>query len=102
MGWASFHKVKGHQFLPSGHVPGLWVSSLVGGVQEATDQCFSLTMMFLSLSLKISKINNKNISKIIENRILKTYLHSHVHCFINTAKKWKSGSSLNVTLNGYR
>ena len=35
-------------------MPGLQVQSLVGHVQEATDQSFSLTLMFLSLSLPLS------------------------------------------------
>ena len=34
----------------SGHMPGLWARSPDGGVQEATDQCFSGTCFFPSLS----------------------------------------------------
>ena len=34
----------------SGYMPGLWARSAVGGVWKATDQCFSHTSMFLSLS----------------------------------------------------
>ena len=33
-----------------GHVPGLWARSPVRGMLEATDGCFSHTLMFLSLS----------------------------------------------------
>ena len=36
-----------------GHLRGLWAKSPVGGVQEATDGCFSWTLMF-SLSLSPS------------------------------------------------
>ena len=43
----------------SGHIPWLLVQSQLGCIQEATDWCFSLTSMFLSLyfflSLKINK-----------------------------------------------
>ena len=38
----------------SGNMPGLWARSLVGGVGEATNQCFSCTLMFLSLSYSFS------------------------------------------------
>ena len=57
VGWGLSHKPKVHWFdSQSGHRPGLWARSLVGGVGEATDQCFS---PFLSPSfpflLKINK-----------------------------------------------
>ena len=32
-------------------MPGLWGRSLAGGTQEATDRCFSHTLMFLSFFL---------------------------------------------------
>ena len=37
----------------SGHVPELWARSLVGGVQEATNPCFSHTSVFLYLYLSL-------------------------------------------------
>ena len=38
----------------SGHMPGLWARSLVGGVWEVTDgQCISRTLMFLSPSFSL-------------------------------------------------
>ena len=51
-GWVLSCKPKGHRFDSQwGHMPGLWARSLLGGKQEATDQCFSVTSMFLSLFL---------------------------------------------------
>ena len=59
--WASSHKAKGHWFnSPSVHMPGLWARTLVGGMWEATDQCFSLTSMFLSLSFSLPAPLSKN------------------------------------------
>ena len=65
--WAPACKAKGRCFdSQSGHMPGLWARSLVGGVWEATNECFSCTSMFLSslssslpLSLKINKYIQK-------------------------------------------
>ena len=43
-------KQKGRRFnSQSGHMPGLWARSLVGGVREATNPCISHTLMSLSL-----------------------------------------------------
>ena len=55
-------KMKGYQFNSwSGHLPGVWVWSWSGLIWVATDRCFSLTLMFLSLSFSfpspLSKIN---------------------------------------------
>ena len=48
------YKPKGRQFnSQSGHVPRLWASSPVEDVQEATNQCISLTLVFLSLPLSL-------------------------------------------------
>ena len=48
---ASSHVPKCYQFDPqSGHIPRLWVPSSVGVLTEATNQSFSLTLMFFSLS----------------------------------------------------
>ena len=56
IGWVSSHKPKGHWFdFHSGHMPGLQARSLVGGVQEATNQCFSRTLMLSSLPSPLSK-----------------------------------------------
>ena len=47
----------------SGHMPGLWARSPVGGVREATNQRISCTLMFLSpclllpLPISLKKIN---------------------------------------------
>ena len=58
---ASSYTPKGCGLNPqSGHMPGLQARSPVGGVQEATDQCFSLTSMFLSLSFPLSSPLTKN------------------------------------------
>ena len=58
------YKPKGCRFnSQSGHIPRWLVPSLVGGEQEATDQCFSLATMFLfcsfppSLFLSLKIIN---------------------------------------------
>ena len=52
---ASAHTPKGCRFdSQSVHVPGLQVHSQAGCVQEATDQCFSFTLMCFSLSLFLS------------------------------------------------
>ena len=55
--WAPAREQKGHWFdSQSGHVPGLQAGSLVGGVWEATDRCFSPSLPpSLPLSLKINK-----------------------------------------------
>ena len=45
VGWASSYKPKGGQ-----HMPVLRAKYLPGGVQEAANQYFSSTWMFLSLS----------------------------------------------------
>ena len=56
VGWVSSCRAKGRQFNSrSGHVPELWARSLVGGAGEATDPCFSGTLMFFFLSSPLSK-----------------------------------------------
>ena len=64
LGWASSHKPRGHCLSfwseTSGHMPVLWVRSLVGGVQEATDRCFSGILMFLSSSFSLPSPLPKN------------------------------------------
>ena len=66
-------KPKGH-WLPSqsGHIPGLRVRSPFGGVQEATDQCLSLSLsLSLPLSLNIiNKIFKKKIKDLNRSSIL--------------------------------
>ena len=53
-GWVSFCKAQGRWVdSQSGHMPGLQVWSPVGCMQEATDCCFSLTLMFLFLSFSL-------------------------------------------------
>ena len=67
VGWVLSCKLKGHWFNSWWvHVPGLWVRSLVGGIQKAADHCFSLTSMSLSLSSSLPlslKINKWNLKK---------------------------------------
>ena len=50
---ASSHKPRGHRFnTRAGYMPGLWVWYLVGvhaGGRQLADECFSLTLIFLSL-----------------------------------------------------
>ena len=62
LGWLGvIHKPKCHQFNPqSGHVPGLQVWSWPGRMQEATDQCCSLTSMFPSFYFSLSSLLSKN------------------------------------------
>ena len=61
VGWASSHKVQCRQFDSwSGHMPGLRVRSQSGCVQEATNRCFFLTSMFLSLSFSLPSPLSKN------------------------------------------
>ena len=61
IGWASFCKAKSCQFdCRSGHMPGLWVWSQSGYIGEATNRCFSLTSMFLSLSFSLPSPLSKN------------------------------------------
>ena len=62
VGWSVIPEAKSHGFdFWSGHMLRLWVWSLLGYIWEAIDRCFSLSLMFLSLSLSIptplSKIN---------------------------------------------
>ena len=57
----SAYKPRGHWFNSwSGHMPGLWARSPVGGMQVATSQCFSLTSVFLSLSFSLPPLSHKN------------------------------------------
>ena len=47
-------KPKGHRFNSQlGHMPGLWAGSPVGVMREATNQCFSCTLIFPSLFLSL-------------------------------------------------
>ena len=49
--------------IPSqGKVTRLWTQSTVGPIQEATNRCFSLTSMFLSLSFSLPSPFSKNNS----------------------------------------
>ena len=51
VGWSIVPYTKCHRLDPqSGHILRLWFGSSLGHIQEATDGCFSLTSMFLSLS----------------------------------------------------
>ena len=45
-----------------GHMPRLWVPSWSGCMQEATNQCFSLTSVFLFLSLSLLPLSLKSTS----------------------------------------
>ena len=58
VGWSIILQTKSHWFdSQSGHMPGLWARSPVGGMQEANDWCFSSSLsLSISISLKI-KIN---------------------------------------------
>ena len=52
VGWALFCKARGHWFDSwSGHMPGLWVWSLVGVHTRGNWMMFLCTLMFVSLSL---------------------------------------------------
>ena len=52
VGWVSSHKAKGHSLIPGpGTGLGCRLGPQPGYMQEATDGCFSLASMFLSLSL---------------------------------------------------
>ena len=58
--WAPPWKPKGHWFdSQSGHVPGLWARSPVGGMWEATTHCCFSPSLPLPLSLKINTIFRK-------------------------------------------
>ena len=53
VGWMLSHKAKDRRFdSPSGRTPGLWVWSLVRAHVRG-NCCFSLTLMFLSLSFSL-------------------------------------------------
>nr|KAF6314785.1 hypothetical protein mMyoMyo1_008579 [Myotis myotis] len=57
---ASACGLKGPRFDPGqGHVPWLWATSPVGGVQEAADRCFSLMDVSNSLSLSLPLCKNQ-------------------------------------------
>ena len=65
--WVSSHKPKGCLFVSrSGHLPGLQARALAGGAREAMDQCFSPTLMFLSLSFSLLPLSLK-INKYLNN-----------------------------------
>ena len=52
--WALCHRARDCWFKSwSGHMAGFWARSPVGGMQEATNQCFSLIYMFLSFSFSL-------------------------------------------------
>ena len=54
-------KAKSLQFKSqSGHMPGLWVQS--GCMREANNLCFSLSLMFLSLSFSLPSPLSKKIN----------------------------------------
>ena len=54
IGWALSCKAKGHWFNSlSGHMPGMQVHAWSGCIQEATDHCFPLISMFLSLTFSL-------------------------------------------------
>ena len=59
----SSHTPKGCRFdSRSGHILGCGLDPWLGHLWEATNQCFSHTSMFLSLSFSLSKSNLKKIS----------------------------------------
>ena len=61
--WVGCHPAtqRGHHFKSlSGHVPGLWAKSPVGGTREEINECFSLTSIFLSLSFSVPPPLSKN------------------------------------------
>ena len=61
VGRALFCKPNGNWFISqSGHMSGLWVGAWVGGLWEATNQCFSCTLMFLFLFLSLPSSLSKN------------------------------------------
>ena len=64
-GCASFHKLKGHPFNSRpGHMPGLHVQSPVGALMEDANLCFSLILMFLSLTFSfLSPLSKIKINK---------------------------------------
>lgn len=56
MGWLSSHAPKGCWFdCQSGYMPRQWAHSLVGGMQDAAELCFALTLMFVCLSENLKK-----------------------------------------------
>ena len=63
VGWASSHKTKHRQFDSwSGHMPGFGFGPQCcgEGVWQPTDPCFSLTLMFFSLSFSLPSPLSKN------------------------------------------
>ena len=78
--WVLVCEPKGRWFdFQSGHMPGFWAWSLVGDVQEATNQHFSHQCFSPSLSpsLPLSpKLNKQNIFLNIKN-ILNTHTKKH-------------------------
>ena len=73
VGWASAHKPKGHWYdSRSGHMPGLWARSPVGGIWErqlidvSLEHCFFSPTLSpsLPLSLKINKIFQKTVYRV--------------------------------------
>ena len=83
--WVPTCKSKGCWFdSRSGHIPGLWARSSVGGVQEATNQCISPTSVLLSLLFSLPSLLSKNkIFKIVYTQWCLTFIcliltHLHV------------------------
>ena len=87
MAWAWACEPKGHWFdSHPGHMPGLWATSPVGGMREATTHwCFSSSLFpSFPLSLKINKIFKREIKsllhhfqKLLLTMFLKIKFHQH-------------------------
>ena len=72
---ASSHKPKDCRFnSQSGHIPRLLVLSPVGCMRKATNWCFSITLMFLSLPSLPFKINKHVFRWGLKKQTLKTIL----------------------------
>ena len=84
--WALFQESKGCRFNPSrGTCLGYGFGPRLGYVWEATDQCFSLTSMFFSLSFSLpfplsKKITKYNLKKPISESFLFTLTGFHALC----------------------
>ena len=86
VGWSIvLYTLKGHQFdSSSGHMPSCRLTPQQARIWETTNQCFSLTLMFLSLSLFLPSLLSKANNHRIKNGLCGLYSeHKENKCSIN-------------------
>ena len=72
----------------SGHMPGLWARSPVEGIWEATNQCISHRLMFLSFSIPFPSplFKSKKIKSFLKNQTHQSGKGKKILC--TSSRKW--------------